>query len=326
MRNIYNFLTWILLIFGLSRCLVQDAVPAKNQFVTIYTDSYVPADSVIFKKFEKENNIRVYLKVVEIDSLLTLLKDERYNSNADLILISQPNNLLKAHFSKLFQRVDSEKLKKNIPINYRSTENTWFSLCKTPLVIAYRKDVLSRDTIQFYADLIHPEWKGKLALQGKGGNSLRTFEASIRTYYGEKADSVLYKIYSQRSLPLTGDDHIQLKRINSGESQLAVVELSKLLEFKQQKDSISKVNNSKLSAFFPNQKQKGVFYSVTGAGVYRFSRNTNNAILLLEFLSSKSAQYNFSENRYSYPIHSEVNASFPLSQFGIFRGRFLLKR
>lgn len=326
MRSIYFLLTGIALIFGLSRCLVQDAVPSKNQFVTIYTDSYVPADSIIFKKFEKENNIRVYVKVVEIDSLLTLLKVEKYNSNADLILISQPNVLLKAHYASLFQRIDSEKLKKNIPVNYRSSKNTWFSLCKSPLVIAYRNDVLSRDTIQFYADLIHPEWKGKLALQGSGGNSLRTFESSMRKYYGENADSVLYKLYSQRSLPLSGDDRVQLKRINSGQAQLAVVELAKLIEFKQQKDSADNSNYSKLTACFPNQKRKGVFYSVTGAGVYRFSRNTNNAILLLEFLSSKRAQYNFAENRFSYPIHSEINASYPLRQFGIFRGRFLLKR
>ena len=74
-----------------------------------------------------------------------------------------------------------------------------------------------------------------------------------------------------------------------------------------------------VAVFFPNQESSGTHINVSGAGVVKYAKNKENAIKLIEFLSSKEAQEHFAQANYEYPVHPEVEASDLLKSWGPFK-------
>jgi iron(III) transport system substrate-binding protein len=74
-----------------------------------------------------------------------------------------------------------------------------------------------------------------------------------------------------------------------------------------------------MGVFFPNQEDRGTHINVSGAGVTASARNRDNAILLIEFLTSLEAQQRFAEANYEYPVNPEAAATPLLESWGAFR-------
>ena len=106
------------------------------------------------------------------------------------------------------------------------------------------------------------------------------------------------------------------------EALLGIVKLSSLAKSHSNYDTKNAKNSHKVQAIFPNQRKRGCYMSISGGGVHRYARNPQNAKKMLEFLSSKRAQYKYAEKRFEYPILRDVNPCFELENFRKFRGRF----
>ncbi len=316
-----HFFTLTILIVLFSSCSVKDAEEIKYNYITIYSDSKTDNDSLIFRKFEKEEKIKVRFRYIPSDSILYTIKTEKFNSEADLILLSNYNLLKKASRKKLFLPIKSTVLEKNIDPIYHSTQNHWFGLSKTPLVVICHKNVLSKDRIKNYHELIKPEWKNKISLQEKNNQTMKYFENNIRFLLKIKADTFLTKLEKQSFLPRSGDDFKQIERVKNGETIFSIVKLSSLAESHFKYDTTNEKNTQKVQAIFPNQRKKGCFMAISGGGVHRYARNPQNAQKMLEFLSSNRAQYKYAEKRYEFPISKDVNPCFELEKFKKFRGR-----
>ncbi len=59
--------------------------------------------------------------------------------------------------------------------------------------------------------------------------------------------------------------------------------------------------------------------NVSGAGVVRHAKHREQAIRLIEFLTSPSAQSVFASANYEYPVHPEVPWSPQLKAWGTFK-------
>ena len=70
---------------------------------------------------------------------------------------------------------------------------------------------------------------------------------------------------------------------------------------KSQQDAAKKVK-----PIFPNQQNRGTHINISGIGVLKYSPNKSNAIKLLEYLVSDSAQKHLSENSFEHPIVDEI--------------------
>lgn len=311
------------LLLLLPSCMSQDAVAPKKQSVTVYMDYLGENDSLIFEKFRKEEKIRVYYKVLPKDSILSIIHAEKYNSYADLIILHGADRLQKASRMKLFSTLVSEKIETTIDKNYMAANKSWCALSKSPIVLAYDQRILHGDTISFYNEVLQPKWKGKIALQDPAQTTLKVLGNSLAGLNAKKENVFLPNLYNQTALPKTGDDLFQLKRINSGQAQLAFIELSSLVKANQSKDTLNKPMYKNIGIIFPSQTQKGSFYNVSGAGIHRYARNAENARQLLEFLSSKRAQYAFSSGRAAFPVLDGVEDDARLAKYGKFRARFV---
>jgi len=76
---------------------------------------------------------------------------------------------------------------------------------------------------------------------------------------------------------------------------------------------------SKVSVFFPNQRDRGSHINVSGGGVTSSSKNKDEAIQFLEFLSNSESQEIFGKVNYEYPVKIEKNKSGLLRSWGRFK-------
>ncbi len=319
------FLIFSVLI-SFQSCLVKDAKPNKIQTVTVYTDYLSENDKIIFKQFKKLEKIKVYFKILPSDSILEIIKSEKYNSFADLILLHGADRLLEGGKMNLFKTFNPSEINPSIDENYFSKNNFWCAISKSPIVMIYNKNLLNGDTIKFYNQINQPKWKGKVALQNSANSTIKTLGISMLNLGTKKNKNFLSKLYQQAQGKPAGNDLTQIKKINSVQAQLAFIELSSLVISNQQKDTLNKKLYRNIEVIFPSQTQKGTFYNVTGAGIYKYARNPENAQKLLQYLTSKKAQYAFASGRFEFPVLTDVKADPRLQEYGTFRGRFIANR
>ena len=68
--------------------------------------------------------------------------------------------------------------------------------------------------------------------------------------------------------------------------------------------------------FFPNQKDRGTHMNVSGGAIIKTARNVNQAVELLEFLSSDLAQFMYAQVNHEYPVKSGTQLSSIVKSFG----------
>ena len=73
-----------------------------------------------------------------------------------------------------------------------------------------------------------------------------------------------------------------------------------------------------INLIFTNQDNRGNHINVAGGGVVKYSKNKDNAIALLEFLTQPEAQVLYSKMNYEYPVNPNVEPSEELSSWGVF--------
>jgi iron(III) transport system substrate-binding protein len=317
-------LFFCLIIF--QSCLVKNAKPDKIQTVTVYTDFLSEKDKIIFKQFKKSEKITVYYKVLPSDSILEIIRLEKYNSLADLILLHGADRLLEGGKMNLFRQIDPSEINSSMDENYFSKNNFWCAISKSPIVIIYNKNLLNEDTIKFYNQINLPKWNGKIALQNGKNTTIQVLGISMLNLTSKKHKNFISNLNKQVQGNPKGDDLTQIKKINAVQAQLAFIELSSLVSANQKKDTVSKKLYRNVSVIFPSQTQKGTFYNITGAGIYKYARNPENAQKLLQYLTSTKAQYAFASGRFEFPVLTDVKADSRLQEFGSFRGRFVANR
>ena len=74
-----------------------------------------------------------------------------------------------------------------------------------------------------------------------------------------------------------------------------------------------------ISLVFTNQNDRGNHINVAGGGVVKYSKNKENAIALLEFLTTSKAQTLYSSMNYEYPVNPTVPLSEELKSWGNFK-------
>ena len=102
-----------------------------------------------------------------------------------------------------------------------------------------------------------------------------------------------------------GGDRDQAKAIAAGIGDVAIMNTYYFGQMLNSKDPEEVKIAEKLGGFFPNQETTGTHVNISGAGVVKGSKNKDNAIKFLEFLSAKEAQGTFAEANYEYPVNEE---------------------
>lgn len=320
--KIYKRIILLIAAISIVACGETKDKPAeKAQEVNVYTHRHYDTDKLLFKQFEDETGIKVNVINANADELITRMENEGDQSPADVLITVDAGRLHNAKEKGLLQPVESETLKNNVPSHLKDDDNYWYAVTKRARLIVYSKERVKDGELKDYWDLTNKKYRGKVLVRASNNIYNQSLLASFIAHFPDSnyAEQWASGVVNNMARTPAGGDRDQVKAIAAGLGDIAIVNsyyIGKMLESddKSERDAAATV-----SLLFPNQDGRGSHINVSGAGVAKYSKNKENAIKFIEFLTSKKAQGLFSESNYEYPVNPEVEASKLLKSWGDFK-------
>ena len=307
---IFIFITNMILAFG---------AYAENE-VNVYSYRQPILIDPFFDEFTKSTDIKVNVLHAK-KGLLERLLSEGADTPADLVLTVDISRLKQFVDKNVLTSINSSVLQANIPSYLRDSKNRWFALSKRARIVAVSKDRVPIGAITKIEDLTEPKWKGKICTRSGSHAYNRSLLASIIATHGEEgAEEWAKGLVKNLARKPEGNDRAQAKAIYEGVCDVALMNTYYFGKMKfneknpEQKDWAKAIN-----LIFTNQTDRGNHINVTGGGIVKYSKNKENAIDLLEFLTNPKAQMLYSSMNYEYPVNLKVPLSDELKSWGEFK-------
>ncbi|MCE7945980.1 MAG: extracellular solute-binding protein [Chloroflexi bacterium CFX4] len=255
------------------------ATAQTRQIVNVYSARHYGAMEQVFVKFTEATGIEVRLSQGSPQALLTRLEQEGAQTPADVFFSIDTGTLALAAEKGLFQPIDSEVLRANVPEMLRDAENRWFGLSQRIRTIMYNPEKVDPSELSTYEALADPKWKGRLCLRPATNIYTISLVASLIAALGEeKAEEVVKGWVANQPQMIDSDTRI-LETVAAGGCDVAITNHYYLARLYEQNPDFG------VKPFWANQEDRGVHRNVAGAGVTANAANRENAIKLLEWLS-----------------------------------------
>lgn len=288
--------------------------------VNLYTARHYDTDDAIYAAFTEKTGIKVNVIKGEGDELMERLTREGEATEGDVFITVDAGNLHRAKAEGLFQPIVSDTVNGNIPENLRDADNEWVALTQRARVIVYSKDRVNPADLSTYEALTDAKWKGKVLIRSSENIYNQSLMASFLELNGEeKAKAWAQGIVANMAREPKGGDTDQIKAVVAGEGDVAISNtyyVGRLINSTNPEDV--KVAEQ-VGVFFPNQDTNGTHVNVSGIGLLKHAKNSENAIKFIEFMTSQEAQGQFAEGNNEYPANPEVAPSETLKSWGEFK-------
>lgn len=312
-----NFLIlMMILVLGLmAGCSSQEEVTEEKENsgeVNLYTNRHYDTDEALYKTFEEETGIKVNVVKGGSDELIERLDREGKDTQADLLITADAGRLYRAKDKGLLKEIKSETLNENVPSNLRDVDNQWTALTIRERVIVYSKDRVDPNDLSDYMSLTEDKWNYKILVRSSSNIYNQSLLASLIEIYGEeKAEQWAKGVVENMARKPKGNDRAQATAVVAGEGDLAIMNtyyIGKMINSSNEEE-VKVAKN--VGIHFPNKTH----INISGVGL---TKNEENAIKLIEYLTSKKAQSEFANANYEYPANPSVEASELLKSWGSF--------
>lgn len=294
--------------------------PKTSGVVNVYSERNYDVDKQLYADFENKTGIKVNIIEGKGDELLERLVREGKDSEADMFITADAGKLYKAKEQGIFQSSLSDTIAKNVPENLRDKDGNWIGLTMRARVIVYAKDRVKPEQLSTYDALTSATWKDKVLVRSSSNIYNQSLLASFIELNGEeKATEWAKGVVANFAREPKGNDRDQAKAVVAGEGDVAIMNTYYigLLANSSDPEEVKVAQN--IGVFFPNQETTGTHINVSGAGVTKSAKNKENAVKLIEFLSSTDAQKAFASVNYEYPVNEAVEPSELLKSWGEFK-------
>lgn len=296
--------------------LILGAGPVFGSEINIYSYRQPFLIQPLTDAFTEQTGIKVNVAYLR-KGMIERMKAEGKRSPADVVLTVDISRLAAVVEANLTQPVLNKTLEKNIPTIYRDPDNHWFGLTTRARIIYASKDKVSDGEVTTYENLADPKWKGRICTRsGTNAYTVALTSAIIHHHGAEKAEEWLRSVKNNLARKPQGNDRAQVKAIWAGECDISIGNtyyMGKMLKDPEQKawaDSVRIV--------FPVFENGGTHVNISGIALAKHSPNKENAVKLMEFLSSPEAQKIYAFANFEYPIAPNAEPAELVKNWGTF--------
>lgn len=304
--------------------ILSACTPNKQEIqeVNLYSQRHYAVDELQYKNFTEKTGIKVNVVKANADQLIERLKNEGDDSPADLFVTVDAGKLYNARQAGVLQKISSENINENIISDLRDPDGFWAPITYRSRIIVYSNDRVKKSDLNSYEDLANPKWKGRLLVRSSSNAYNQALMSSLVANLGsENTEKWSSAVVSNFARDPKGSDRDQVKAIAAGQGDIAIVNSYYIgLLLASEKEEEQNAGNS-VSVFFPNQGEadRGSHINISAIGLTKSSPNKENAIKLIEYLTSEEAQEVYVNNSYEYPANSLVEPSDIVKSWGNFK-------
>lgn len=282
--------------------------------VNIYSYRQAYLLEPLLNAFEQETGIDTNV-VFAKKGLAERLEREGRNSPADVVMTVDISRINELVARDLVQGVDNDVLNQNIPENLRHPEGKWFALTTRGRLIFTSKERVEEGEITTYEQLADDKWNDRICTRsGKHPYNVALF-SSMLAHHGEADTKAwLEGLKDNLARKPQGGDRDQIKAIAEGVCDISIGNsyyYGNMLQDENQRGIAEQVR-----LVFPNAEGRGTHVNISGIALTKSAPNRDNAIKLMEFLSSAEAQRIYAEANTEYPANPDVQPSGLVAEWG----------
>jgi iron(III) transport system substrate-binding protein len=297
-------------------CSSTSSVFAAEE-VNVYSYRKPELIQPMFDEFTTDTGIAVNV-VFAKKGMLEKLKSEGINSPADLVFTVDIGRLSDIKNAGLTQSVESDVIESNVPANMQDVDNQWFGLTSRARIIVVSKDRIEDGVVTSYEDLADPEFKGLICTRSGKHAYMVALTASMIAHEGVAgAEQWLSGLKANLARSPEGNDRAQVKAVKEGVCDIAVI--NHYYMYQMISDPEQKAWADAVKVIFPNQQDRGTHMNVSGMAMTKYAPNHDNAILLMEYLSSDKAQSMYAELNGEYTVKPGIPLADAVVAWGEFK-------
>jgi iron(III) transport system substrate-binding protein len=289
------------------------STPATANEVVVYSARIESLIKPMFDAFSQKTNVQVKYFTASEKELFERLRSEGSKSPADAFMTVDAGNLWLAQNAGLLRGFESAAIAKNIPLHLRARDNSWVGLSLRARPIMYSTERVKPAELSTYEALGDPKWKGRLCFRTSRQVYTQSLVATMIKSLGEKRTEEIIQRWMANQPRILNSDTNVLEAVAAGQCDVGLTNTYYLARQK------AKNAQFPVAAFWPNQKDRGVHVNISGAGVARYAPNREQAVRLLEYLSSPEAQNLYADANYEYPANPAVKPHALIAGWGTFK-------
>lgn len=300
---------------------VISEVPNKTkQIVNVFTARHYDIDFAMFDEFEKKTGITVNEIKGKAEELVERMKREGESSEADLFITVDGGVLNYAKESGVLQPIKSDVIKANVPDRLWDKDDQWVALASRARVIVYAKDRVTPDQLTTYEALTDEKWKGKVLARSSSSLYNQSLVASLIELNGEEQTAKWAEgLVANFARDPEGGDRDQAKAIAAGIGDVAIMNTYYVGQMLHSKEAEEVKVAESIGVFFPNQSTTGTHLNISGIGLAAHSKNKDNALKLIEYMTGKEGQEMLTKGSFEFPVNEAAELPDLLKGWGKFK-------
>lgn len=284
--------------------------------VNIYSSRQPELIDPILSAFTAETGIETNVVFIK-SGMIERLKAEGRRSPADIILTTDIANLSAIVNADVTQSVTSDVINANVPSTYRDPDGNWFGLTMRARIAYVSKDRVGEGELTSFEQLADPKWADRICIRsGLHNYNVALLSAMIAHHGYDQAEAWLSGVKDNLARKPQGNDRAQIKAVWAGECDVAIGNtyyMGKMLSDPEQVPWAESVN-----LIFPTIGGHGAHINLSGMAMTASAPNADDALKLMEFLTSAEAQRIYAELNYEYPLLDGVEVSELVQSWGTF--------
>lgn len=303
----------------LGACSAQDDAADTASAVNLYSARHYDSDKPLYDRFTAETGITINVMEGNSDELIARMTSEGENSPADLFIAADAGALWRAQQAGLFQPIASTTLDERIPANLREPDGMWYGFMRRARVVAYDPTKVQPEEIDDYAKLATPRFRGRICVRSSDSvYNLSLVGALIEAWGEERASAWVEGVVANMARPPEGGDRDQIRAVAAGACEVALTNSYYYIRMANGEDEADREFTTRVTLGYPSLDGQGAHVNISGGGVAANAPNRDNAVRLLEFLSSAEAQTHIAANNNEYPASPDVPAPPPVDAYAGF--------
>jgi iron(III) transport system substrate-binding protein len=258
--------------------------------VVVYNGRSQYGDEDAFTAFEDKEGKTLELRGGTAPELFERLRSEGDDTPADLLVTTDLANLWRAKQAGLLEPVSTPALERQLPAELRDPDGSWWALSlriRTPMRSTER---VPEGAVDSYEDLGDRRWRGRVCLRTSGNEYNQSLVADMIAKRGAERTERILQSWMDNDPEVLGSDVDVLEAIAAGRCDVGLTNHYYLARI------LAEDADFPVAPAWPDQDGAGAHTNLSGVGLVKGSDHRDDAVALMEYLTSPAAQREVVEN------------------------------